>query len=413
MNILLISVVFPYPADNGGSSGMHKLIEGLRQVHTITLVCPSSSLENTKALTLLWPNVDIVPFSMPSGSVNNFSLKSLIKSFGNTKKPTKAQLFRQAMVLQTTNLTNFHFNDLIEIVKGQVAQKQFDVAQVEFIELAPIINFLPKGLKTVFVHHEIRHRRMRLELATLPSVDNADIWKIENTKILEIGLLNLFDKVVCLTPHDKQYLIEDGVSAHKLEVSSLPAHFIDHNINNPFIFKNRLVFLGPEIHFPNLDAIDWFLDNCWKELQKKHPNLSFDIIGKWSLKTIESYKKYKNVNFVGFVPELEEIMTGVIMVVPLRIGSGMRMKILEGVSWHVPIISTTIGAEGLPMNNGENCFISDTSLEFINSVSEVIESIDLQKQFIEKSRSLIFAGFSVEECTNARNQIFESVFCTN
>ncbi len=409
MDILLISVVFPYPIDAGGSVGTHKMIDYLRANHTLTLVCPESTIENQKALASIWPNVKIVVFSMPKIASNEISFKKIIKGFANSSKISKEEVFKKSMTLQTTELVNYYFENLIQIVHTLTQENTYDLIQVEFIDIAPIVHFLPKSIPKVFVHHEIRHKRMLLEYNTLLRKSEGDRWKIENIKLLEVAILNKFDKVICLSNLDKESLIEDGIEPQKLKVSPLPVDIIDHEINVPFVFENRLVYLGPEVHFPNLDAVDWFINNCWEKLKIKNSNLVFDIIGKWSPKTIASYSHFQGINFVGFVDDLSQIMKGALMIVPLRIGSGMRMKILEGVSWNMPIISTTIGAEGLPMEHTQNCFIADTPLEFIACISDLIQNEKLQGQFVENSRILIKEGFSTKECGEKREEIFKNL----
>ena len=91
------------------------------------------------------------------------------------------------------------------------------------------------------------------------------------------------------------------------------------------------MFLGPEAHYPNLDAVNWFLEESWPKISKAHPEVKFQIISKWS----EEFKKLHidkpNIEFLGFVEDLSQAFDGAIMIVPLRIVSGMRMKILEGI----------------------------------------------------------------------------------
>jgi glycosyltransferase involved in cell wall biosynthesis len=194
-----------------------------------------------------------------------------------------------------------------------------------------------------------------------------------------------------------------------LEVSPLPVDLTEHPINQPFEFSNRLVFLGPEVHFPNLDGVDWFLNNCWHKLLKNNPRLRFSILGKWSDEAKIMFSGFRNVTFEGFVEDLSSVMKGSIMIVPLRIGSGMRMKILEGAAWHVPMVSTSIGAEGLPMKNMENCILADTSGEFIDGILTLAADNNLQNMFVKHAKHIIKLGYSVEECGQLRNEIYQKI----
>ncbi len=413
MKILIVSVVYPYPADAGGSAGTFKMIDYLRKSAEITLLCPHTNPKDHYELQTLWPNVDIKLFGADSVANHGFSIKETIKKVWRRRAETKEEEFKNSMLFFRTGFTEYYFDNLIDQVKSICKRTQFDLAVVEFIDLAPIVAFLPANLSKVFVHHEIRHRRMELEFNTLENKPIGGEWKIFNTKLLEVALLNRFDKVICLTDQDKIFLEEDGVLPEKIEVSPLSVQITDHNINIPFSFTNRLVYLGPEIHFPNLDAVDWFLTNCWTSLKNCFPDLQFEVVGKWKKETRTKYEKLPGVKFHGYVEELDEVLEGAIMVVPLRIGSGMRMKILEGASWHMPIVSTPIGAEGLPMENGHNCFLAEKASDFVEAVGKLIENKELQVQFIENSKEIIRVDYSIEDCGKRRLEIFENLVATN
>ena len=409
MNLLFITVVFPYPVNDGGRSGTFKMIEFLRANHSITLICPESDKEHLAELKKIWPNVKIVTYLKTLPEPNSFDFKKFVKGFLPKKELSKQQHFYQKMGLNTSSLVNYYFQNLIELAQNEVEKYSFDVIQVDFIELAPIRKFISKNIPTVFVHHELRYRRMHLEYKTIGIKDFSEEWKIENTRVLEVGLLNKFDKVICLTNIDKEILKKDGVEESKLLVSPLPVDIKDHPINIPFKFNNKLVFLGPEVHFPNLDGVDWFITKCWNNLLKINPKLHFSITGKWSEKGKSFFKDYKNIRFEGFVEDLSNIMEGSIMVIPLRIGSGMRMKILEGASWHVPMISTPVGAEGLPMENMNNCIIAESPEDFINGIIQLSKDAELQNKFVATSKKLISTGYSVEECGLIREMIFKDI----
>ncbi len=416
MEILIITIVLPYPVDSGGTSGLFLMADYMRKSHRITFMCPRGTIENENQLRKLWPDVTFIFFDPDKETELTRSKKAIkmVKNVINPQKLSREQEFRKSMLLDRTNLVDYYYNNLIEVVKDTTSKKIFDLIQVEFIEIAPIIDFFPKGIPTTFVHHEIRYRIMKLEAETQKTKKIGDDWVIGNTKLLEIGLLNKFDKVFCVTQNDVDYLTSDGVLPGKAVASPSPVKFLYDEKEEIFEFQNRLVYLGPEFHFPNLDAIDWFLENCWTEIIQANPSLRFDIVGKWTPKTVKYLsEKYKNVFFHGFVPDLKELMSGAILIVPLRIGSGMRMKILEGVKWNIPIISTTIGSEGLPMQHGENCYIANNKEEFIKSVNALVLDSDLQNRFVKKSKNILQKGYSIEECGNLRQGYYEQLFLKN
>ncbi len=410
MKILLVSVVFPYPIDAGGSAGTFKLIDYSRKFNDITLVCPHPSREEYYSeLKALWPEVKLATFETNFDDSRPTLLRKVYNFIKNNGEPAFEETSRKNMVLFNTDLVNCHFSGLISSVKKLTSSQKFDLIQVEFIEFAPIIYFLPENTPKVFVHHEIRHRRMKHEFDTL--ADKTDIlrWRLESTKKLEISILNAYDSVLTLSDQDKEYLVEDGVEESKISVSPLPVEFKKSLINQPFVFRNRIIYLGPEQHYPNLDAVDWFLQYCWDEISRRNPEIEFWVVGKWSEAFKARHSHQKNVIFKGFVQHLEEVMEGAVMIVPLRIVSGMRMKILEAASWNVPVVTTTLGAEGLPMVHKENCLIGDSAEQFIKEVERIISEPDLQQKLIKNSEELISEKFSKEYCGQIREELYLNI----
>jgi hypothetical protein len=91
---------------------------------------------------------------------------------------------------------------------------------------------------------------------------------------------------------------------------------------------HKLVFVGPQSSPPNVLALEFFLDNCWLNLLKMDNEYNLNVIGNWSQEKItELTKSYRNVNFLGFVDKLADSISDSIMIVPITIGSGIRMKI--------------------------------------------------------------------------------------
>jgi glycosyltransferase involved in cell wall biosynthesis len=407
MNILLATLVFPYPINDGGKSGTFRMVDALREGNSVTFICPESTEANLEELKKLWPDVHIRPFKQcpppaPDGAVISF----VKRVTGRKIKLTKEQVMEHEMQLNTSNLVHYYYEDLLDVFQSEILLETYDLVQIDFIDLAPLVHFIPPGIPKIFVHHEIRYLRMQREQLTLPEHKPSDDWKIRNTKVLEIGLINQFDKVACLTETDKNILAENGVVKDKLEVSPLPMILSEHSINQPFESENRLLFLGPDQHYPNLDGIDWFLTNCWHEIQRLNPGVTLSVVGKWSPEKKKWFEEFSNVKFEGFVPNLETVMKGSVMIVPLRIGSGMRMKILEGVSYHVPVVSTAVGAEGLPMQNDVNCKIVDSAEDFILATHQVLNNAELQNTFTQNASKILKDGYSSAECIKKRDNVY-------
>jgi glycosyltransferase involved in cell wall biosynthesis len=405
MKIIAVSIVCPYPLDGGGSIAYFKSLDQIRIKHELTLVCPEPSEPDKIKLLELWPDVDFCFFHIGDTDYKPSILRTLVNLFKSKKEIPKKDDFRSQMQLGRLDFVNYYFNDLVEIVQKKCKEKSFDLAQIDFIDLVSLVYFLPKSIKTIFVQHEIKHRRLSAEYASLETESVADLWYINNIKALEVAHMNAYDKVIVLSDLDKKRLIEDGVKEEKLVTAPASIHISQHDINQPFVFKNKLVFLGPDNHFPNLDGVDWFLEKVWPKLSSTYPELEFHVMGKWSENNKNRYAQLSKVIFKGFVENLEDELDGAFMLVPLRIGGGIRMKILEGAAFHCPMLSTVIGAEGLPVIDGQHCLLASTTEEFIEKTKQLLSDPILQNKLIINAESLFKNGYSEEQIGEIRNQI--------
>lgn len=282
---------------------------------------------------------------------------------------------------------------------------EFDIIQVEMPRLISQVLTLPQNTKKVYVHHEIGFVRRNLEIQNRKSIYAKACKKFADYN--EINQLNLYDTIITLSPIDTVKLKDAGVIVPVKSSFSTIDSSPDLKIQTSD--GKQLTFIGPDYHKPNLVGITWFLDNCWTLLKKKHPEYRLNIIGKWSEQHILEYtRKYSDVNFLGFVPNLQSVLKGTIMIVPITVGSGIRMKILEACSHGIPFVSTSVGAEGIPVENGIDCFITDNPNQFIDNIIKLQDS-NLQKSFIINAHKMVQKNYSLEALRQNRKTIYETL----
>ncbi len=232
-------------------------------------------------------------------------------------------------------------------------------------------------------------------------------FAFQKLKAEEIAAMNQYDSVFTLTENDKRELFENGVV---VPVYSSPAGIEQPKERNKCVFESKLIFVGTSGHYPNYEGIKWFVDNVWEIIEKRHPEIKLNIIGKWDRNYTESIcAKSNNIVFKGFVPDLQEEYKGAIAIVPILQGSGMRMKIIDAVNFGSPFVSTTIGVEGLEYKNGEDCFIADEPSEFAQRIIELIESQDLRQRFYDHSALVRDECYSMNALARRRMELYEKV----
>lgn len=281
-----------------------------------------------------------------------------------------------------------------------------DIAQVEMPWISSFILSLPDTVKKVYVHHELAFVKHGLELQNDPDNLYAKTC-FKHCLASEINMLNHADHIITLSPIDKRKLEEKGVT--KPITSSFAIVNTDSALS-PYLSGERLLtFVGPDDNIPNRVGLRWFLDNCWRPLRDKEPAYRLKVIGKWHEENKQLVlKDYPEIEFLGFVESLYDTMKGSVMIVPITIGSGIRMKILEAASMGIPFVSTTVGAEGIPVRDGHDCFLTDTPITFVENILK-LQDKDLKLQFIQNANQMVKEKYSAEALRKNRLEIYRQL----
>lgn len=298
---------------------------------------------------------------------------------------------------QTDELTP----DYVEFVNEIIKRNEIDTVQVEFCSYLPWVYLLPKTVKKVFIHHELRFVRDELEFA-----DNKyGRFLIDYAKDNEISMLNRFDKVVTLSQIDKEKLKVAGVST-TIEVSPLAVATECPEFKR-YSSRNELSFVGGNVHVPNYEGIKWFLRNVFPLVSSSIPDVRLKIIGSWSDSSRKEISAISDkVEFLGFVDNLIDGIKDTLMVVPINIGSGIRMKILEASSNSIPFVSTVVGVEGLDFENGKDCLIAQSADEMANQIISVLGDSGLYYSLAKNAYQTFVNKYSFDMLKSNRLSIY-------
>ena len=404
-NILFVLHTLPWPLEFGGNQAMFNGISALKDVANIFVTYPEW-IKDTKQkareemIEELGGNVQIFPY------IRKRDLSSPRKLVKHIFKIVDSRFFRKDKdyifegELSINQVPQGHIDLINEIIETY----HIDIVQVEIITQLSVINSLPDRVRKVFVQEEIGYVRKE-QLLKIMHGNSYYRSVAECSKIQEIGLMNKYDDVIVFSEADKKKLEEAGVT--------VPVHSSFAIIKAPLEFKpqiegyKNLCFIGAPEHRPNYLAVMWFLENCWQKLLQRDSEYKFKIIGKWSKKDATSItNKYNSVVFTGFVKDLGSELKNGIMIVPITVGSGIRMKILEAAANGIPVVSTTIGAEGLPLVDGENAFIADDPDKFVNDVIK-LKDRSLRLKFVTALNDVIRNKYSLEALKKNRIEIFD------
>jgi polysaccharide biosynthesis protein PslH len=182
-----------------------------------------------------------------------------------------------------------------------------------------------------------------------------------------------------------------------------PARSVGHvQVGDPPV----ILLQGSLRYAPNIDAVDWLIGQIAPRLWEKVPAAQIRLVGK-PTRGIESRHYPPSVTVVGGVPDMEpELERADIAVVPLRIGSGTRLKILESFAHRVPVVSTSLGADGLDVQDGVHLLLADDAETFATACQRLLRDSDLRKRLVDAAEELYLQRY---EWSAAKDQLQQLV----
>jgi glycosyltransferase involved in cell wall biosynthesis len=210
--------------------------------------------------------------------------------------------------------------------------------------------------------------------------------------------LDHFDKIAAITPDDARFFalqtkkpveaIPFGIDLSNYQLSTVSPEF-------PSLFH-----LGSMNWIPNEEGISWFLENVWPIVTTQHPDLKLYLAGR-CMPAWLSNLQLKNVVILGEVDDAQKFMRSkAISVVPLLSGSGIRIKIIEAMALGRAVISTSLGAEGIRLENGTEILLADSPETFANAIDILVTNEERTLEIGKSARKRIESDYDNVTITN-------------
>jgi glycosyltransferase involved in cell wall biosynthesis len=258
-------------------------------------------------------------------------------------------------------------------------ENDFDVIQLEGLYVCPYIPVIRANSKARIVYraHNIEHEIWSRTAVMAKGLEKRYLRNLsKRIKSFEIAILNKYDLLVPITGRDGEILNRLG--------NLKPLHVSQTGIDSSLLIPNSknlehpsLFHIGSLEWTPNQEGLIWFFENCWNDIREKYPDLKFYVAGRNAPAWFQKKISLPNVVFEGEVADAYEFINSKsIMVVPLFSGSGMRIKIIEGMALGKPIVTTPVGTEGISTTSDKNIVITRGVLGFVGSISKLIEDAE-------------------------------------
>lgn len=185
------------------------------------------------------------------------------------------------------------------------------------------------------------------------------------------------DQLRALAPSARVYTVENGVDAPAFDLA--PGQTPPH----------RIVFVGSMDYHPNVDAAVHFANQVWPQVHREQPGWVFTIVGRAPAPAVSALAALPGIEVTGTIDDVRPYYReAVAAVVPLRVGGGSRLKILEAMAARVPVISTTLGAEGLELRDGENIVLRDAPAQMAEALLDLAREPQRYGQLVEAAHAL-------------------------
>lgn len=397
MKVVVIDEWLPWPLESGKKIRTYNLMVRLaKNISILYLAYVKIPQEKEKINVLEKNGIHVIPVDdlrIKKWSML-FYLEVILNYFSKDPFSTAYHIKR-----------NF-IDKLLEIT----SREKPDLVHCEWTNLAPFLGFLKNFPKVIAAHNVESDIWKRLAVNEKNPV-TCLIARQQEKKIerLEREWYQKADHCIAVSHQDKRVIESYGA---KVSVVDNGVDVQYYSEGGPHEFnENRLMFVGSLDTFSNQDAVSFFVNKIFPLIIERFPDIEFWIVGKDPPKKIVGYsKKVTNIFVTGRVQDIREYLSkATLFIVPLRIGGGSRLKILEAMAVKKPVISTSIGAEGLKIVDGENIIIADSPIEFANKVLWLLKNPEKQKSLGKAGWRMVKEEYDWEILAKRQESIWHGV----
>jgi glycosyltransferase involved in cell wall biosynthesis len=382
MNILQISSQVPVPETDGGKISIFGITKSLYRLgYNIDFVCYLKDADYSASMELM--NKYCTPHLLNVKTDNSVwgALKNLFSDV-----PYNASKYRK--------------KELLDYISKLLEQKKYDIIQIEHLHMGWIVDFIKLKLpKTPVI---LREQNLEFKIMQRFYEKEKNIFikffsYIQYKKFIkfEPETCAKFDCCIMISDEDKKELLSLNP---KINAVAIPAGVDTSLLNYPLKqnFGKKIVHIGNLDWFPNYDGLKWFLNEVFPSILNSFPDLELYIYGGGNFDKTEIPSAIKNnVVFVGFVENLwQNLSDKALAIVPLRIGGGIRIKIIELLAYGINILTTSIGKEGIAVENGKHILIADSKDEFIKQTVDFFDNRVNNIELIKNGRKFISENYT-------------------
>ncbi len=313
---------------------------------------------------------------------------------------------------ESYNVSRYFTEDAARQLENLLRENTFDIIQFEGLFVVPYLDVVKanSSAKLIYRAHNIEFTMWeRLSYSESFLIRRKYLaFLAQRLKAYETEQINRFHHIFAISEPDRQSIIKFGCEI-PMTVFPVAIDLTRYKVDKSKTSFPTLFHLGAMDWRPNQEGLEWFLDDIWPDIEKLNKDLRFYIAGKNMQKHFFEYDS-DNLIVEGEVFDAVEFMNSkAIMIVPLISGTGMRVKIIEGMAMKKCIIATTTAAEGINCRHGHDILIADTADEFYRSILQCIINPKRWMEIGENARNTVEKDHAVDLVAGNMLKIYETL----
>ena len=395
MNLLFIT---PYlPSESSGHAGaqlIYRNIIALSKIHNLTVVSFEDRNENMVIDKLNTNSIDVytVPYPRNQKSLVG-KINSLIRNFSAFLSFLKGS--------EPFFIAKYDNKNMRDLLSNLIMKKNFDLIQVEYNVMhhyADLFNNIP----SIIVFHDISTKLFERGKDLGRKLDHRSY---QISKKVEIKIANKFDAVVTLTDQDRSYLIDLGYSK---KIYVIPPQVKNVDFSPVDKVPNTICFIGSFYRETNIQAVEKLIDEIFLNISVP---VELNIAGKGMPKKLKKkINDLNGINYHGFVSDIDGFISKqMLMVAPIELGAGLKMKIPHSLINGTPVITSPVGAEGITIDHKKGLWVCKNNSEMVNKINSLLPNYKKLTQRGNEGKSAVNELFSAKVISQKFEKLYSIV----
>jgi sugar transferase (PEP-CTERM/EpsH1 system associated) len=415
INVLFVSATVPYPATDGGRIRVLNLIRRLCRIHRVTLLTfITSSVDEQGAGYLREMGVEVVGVRLQQRKLI-VALRSLLQNCLQGKPLTVAKYYSVEMARALENLLKsrrFHIIHFEMLHAGQywVLDTGYSILDTRIQHPASSIQY---PVRTVLgeqnVDSSVWYRLARTEPNPLRKLIFYSQYR--SFMSYESRICRYFDACICVSMQDQKELASlcPGTAIEVVPNGVDPDYFRPGETEED---ETRLVFTGSMDWHPNEDAVLYFCERIFPLIRAELPEIEFYIVGSNPTDRVLKLREIQGVIVTGSVEDVRPyISSAAVYIVPLRIGGGTRLKILQALAMKKAVISTSIGCEGLDLQQDKHLLVADEPRQFAARAVQLVRDRSMRSRLGDDGRALVQERYDWDVIARKLELVYRRLIC--